>query len=386
MQTLYAIFAASWHILLDAAPFMLFGFFIAGLMRAFVPSSLVARHFGKGGGGSVIKAAVLGAPLPLCSCSVLPAAAGLRNQGASKGATTSFLVATPETGVDSIAASYALLDPVMTVLRPLAAVFTAILAGLGVNLLDREKNATSLPTAANLQPTTTANLHPPMQQNCNSSCSKDSTSQGQDAPQGFRQRLFGGVAHAFGDLLADIGGWFLLGVLVAGVITALLPDGSLATWLGGGPWPMIAALVVAVPLYVCATASTPLAAALVLKGLSPGAALVFLLAGPATNAATLTVVGRLLGRRAAAVYVMSIVVASLGLGVLTNWIYDSFGLSTTGWLAGGVQETLGPVAWISAMALLVMIPVSTWRMRRKHAKGKESTSQSCCTESNCCES
>lgn len=139
MEILSSILAASWQIMLDASPFMLFGFLIAGLMRSFVPSSLVARHLGNGGTGSVLKAAVLGAPLPLCSCSVLPAAAGLRQQGASKGATTSFLVATPETGVDSISASYALLDPFMTVMRPIAAVFTAVLAGLGVNLLDNDK-------------------------------------------------------------------------------------------------------------------------------------------------------------------------------------------------------------------------------------------------------
>jgi len=147
---------------------------------------------------------------------------------------------------------------------------------------------------------------------------------------------------------------------------------------------MLLALAVAIPLYVCATASTPLAAALVLKGLSPGAALVFLLAGPATNAATLTVVARLLGRRAAAAYLASIVVASLGLGLLANWIYSSFGLSTAGWMAGGVQETLGPLAWISAVALLVMIPVSIWRMRRKHAKGSETSTRSCSSHSNCC--
>lgn len=376
LDGLLDIFRASWHILLDASPFMLFGFLVAGLMRAFVPSSLVARHLGRGSSG-VFKAAVLGAPLPLCSCSVLPAAAGLRNQGASKGATTSFLVATPETGVDSIAASYALLDPVMTILRPLAAVFTAIMAGLGVNLLDRGKAETQDQVLE--------------QQQASAACSSGCCSQNAPlARQTIRQRFFGGVSHAFGELLADIGGWFLAGVVVAGIITALLPEDALGAWLGRGPWAMLAALAVAVPLYVCATASTPLAAALVLKGLSPGAALVFLLAGPATNAATLTVVGKLLGRRAAAAYLGSIVLASLGLGLLTDWIYHHYSLSTSGWLAGGLQEQLGPLAYVAAVALLLLIPLSIWRTRREHArnsrKADDNQAQPCSTKGNCCES
>jgi len=374
VNLLISVFESSWHIMLDAAPFMLFGFLVAGLMRAFVPSSLVARHLGKGP-GSVFKAAVLGAPLPLCSCSVLPAAAGLRQQGASKGATTSFLVATPETGVDSIAASYAMLDPFMTVLRPFAAVFTAVLAGIGVNILDREKQ-TAQPDS---QPAAQAAA-------CSAGCGCSEAPPAGGAQPGFGTKLKGGVSHAFGEMLADIGGWFLAGVLLAGVITALLPDDALGSWLGSGPWPMLAALVVAVPLYVCATATTPLAAALVLKGLSPGAALVLLLAGPATNAATLTVVTKLLGRRAAGAYLASIVVAALGLGALTNWIYTGFGLSTAGWLAGGLQETLGPLSTISAVALLLLIPLAMWRSRSKHGTGTHShdTGAAATKHGSCC--
>lgn len=201
------------------------------------------------------------------------------------------------------------------------------------------------------------------------------------------KKLLGGVSHAFGDLLADIGGWFLIGVLVAGAITALLPDQALGNWLGSGPWPMLAALAVAIPLYVCATASTPLAAAMVLKGLSPGAALVFLLAGPATNAATLTVVTRLLGRRAAAAYLGSIAIASLGLGLITDWIYLSFDLNTAGWLAGGLQEHLGPLSTFSAVALLLMIPLAIWRSRTSHAKegAAHHKDPAVSSKANCCE-
>lgn len=359
MDIFTAILTAMWDILRDAAPFMIFGFAIAGLMRAFVPADLVARHLGRGGARSVIKAAVLGAPLPLCSCSVLPAAAGLREQGASKGAAASFLIATPETGVDSIAASYALLDPFMTVTRPIAAVTTAVLAGLGIDRFDKEQPNAHTPErgAAAPQQTTTC-----------SCCSCHGAHADHPEPKAsVSARAFHGLRHAFSEMLADIGGWFLAGVALAGVITVLLPDNALETWLGGGPWPMLTALVVAVPLYVCATASTPLAAALVLKGLSPGAALVFLLAGPATNAATLTVVAKMLGRRAAVIYVGSIVLTALVMGVLTDAIYRGFGLSTAGWLSGGAQGGLTIVGNSSAVLLLLGIGLAIWGKRRTTA-------------------
>jgi len=137
-QLLSDILLQCWQILLEAAPFMLFGFFAAGLLKALVPDDLVARHLGGNGSGSVIKASLFGIPLPLCSCGVIPAAVGLRKQGASKGATASFLISVPETGVDSVAITWALLDPLMTLLRPLAALCTAILAGLWINRLPQQ--------------------------------------------------------------------------------------------------------------------------------------------------------------------------------------------------------------------------------------------------------
>lgn len=362
MQLLLNILASCWEIMLDASPFMLFGFVMAGLLQAFVPRSIVTRYIGKPGPASVFKAAILGAPLPLCSCSVLPAAAGIRDQGASKGATMSFLISTPETGVDSIAVSWALLDPVMTVLRPVAAIITAAMAGLGVDILDRKEERKSLITPP-------PKLEPLQQESgcgCAGGCCGGATAENGEK-KSILQRAAGGLYYAFTDLLGDIGAWFLLGVVIAGIITALLPSGSLADWLGTGAWPMLAALAVAVPLYVCATASTPLAAALVLKGLSPGAALIFLLAGPATNMATITVVAKLLGKRAAVIYVGCIVVASLALGALTNLLYTNMGLSTAGWLAEGESEVFGVVAIASAIVLLALIPWAWWKEHRAHA-------------------
>lgn len=142
------IIMESWHILQDSAPYVLFGFFVAGLLKAFLPDDFAARHLGNGSTSNVIKASLLGMPLPLCSCGVVPAAAGLRNQGASKGSTSAFLISTPETGVDSIAVTYALLDPVMTIFRPLSAFVTATATGIMINGLDKKDEKPSLSSAA----------------------------------------------------------------------------------------------------------------------------------------------------------------------------------------------------------------------------------------------
>lgn len=378
------ILLQSWNILVESAPFMLFGFLAAGLLKAFVPTALVARHLSshKGGVGHIFKAAVIGAPLPLCSCSVLPAAAGLKDQGASRGATTAFLVATPETGVDSIAVSYALLDPFMTVLRPVAAIFTAVLAGIGVERFSRqEQNVVhelpgAFPKTIETKAAQACGCAPG---GCAAQPGLEPKARPADQPSASAfVRARQGIAYAFGDILGDIGLWFLLGVLLAGAIGVLLPAGVLETWLGG-PWAMFAALVVAVPLYVCATASTPLAAALVLKGLSPGAALVFLLAGPATNAATITVVAKVLGRRAAGLYVAAIALCALVLGFATDWLYRFFDLSTAGWMAESSEH--GAAVWevFCAVLLLGLVARAAWLQRRKlvHRRGAGAAAQGC---------
>jgi hypothetical protein len=351
-----AMAAASWDILLESAPWVLLGFLMAGLLKALLPPGFVARHLGRGRVGPVVKAAVFGVPLPLCSCGVVPAAAGLREQGASKGATASFLIATPETGVDSMAITYALLDPLMTLLRPLSAFVTAVLAGFGVDAWGADKNkAPAPPQVAPVQPEQAA---PADAGGCGCSAggccgSETSPAPGPREPAGVRVKK--GLSYAFGELLGDIGGWLLIGVLVAGAIAAWVPDGVLEAHLGGGIAPMLLMLVVGVPLYVCATASTPIAAALALKGLSPGAALVFLLAGPATNVASLLVVQRLLGRRATVVYLAAIAVSSLGLGLAANALYGALGLDVGAWVEGGASELPEPLAVASAVLLLLLI-------------------------------
>jgi uncharacterized membrane protein YraQ (UPF0718 family) len=340
---------ACWDILVDSSFWMLFGFFMAGLLRAFVPSDLVARHLGKNQSGNIFKAALFGVPLPLCSCGVIPAAAGLRRQGAGKGATASFLISTPETGVDSMAVSWALLDPLMTVLRPLSAFLTAMVTGFFIDAADKDSTQEP-PTSQTLAPLGAA-------QGCASGC----CSCRGEAPSLWK-RFLDGQRFAFDDLLADIAPWFGLGILLAGIITLYLPDDLGQTLPGGGFTSMLAMLLVALPMYVCATASTPIAAALAMKGFSPGALLVFLLAGPATNAATMVMVGRLLGKKSAFIYVGSIIVVTLVCAVAADALYLWLGYEVHGWLDNAGAEEGGLLAVLAAIVMLAMLARSVLQL------------------------
>lgn len=349
MNFLSQSLAASWDLLLDSAVYVLFGMLVAGLLKAFLSPQAVARHLGSGRFWPVVKAALLGVPIPLCSCGVLPAAASLRSQGANRGAVTSFLISTPESGVDSIAITYALMDPVMTVARPVAAMATGVVAGVLENLGGRRGQV--------------EDLKPDL------SCPLDGCCDGVDCDPAVHahhhrpsEKLGFGLRYAFGELWADLAGWFLLGILLAGAITALVPESFFSRYLGGGITSMLAMLAVGIPLYMCATSSTPIAAALVLKGLSPGAALVFLLAGPATNVVSLTVLSRVLGKRATAIYLASIAVCAVIFGLALDQVYAAWGLSAQA-VAGQAAELLpGWLRWGGALALLGMSVGPLWRM------------------------
>lgn len=371
MGMLFEIFLASWHVLEESAPYVLLGFFVAGLLKAFVSDSFMARHLGGPSFGSVVKAAVIGVPLPLCSCGVLPAALGLRRQGASKGATTAFMISTPETGVDSMAVTYALIDPIMTVVRPVAAMVTAVAAGVLVNLFPErgEGEAEARPSETQVATQAVAPTAPeggiePRPLDIPQAPAADCGCHGCGAEPrhvGLGARFASGMRHAFGEMLADIGKWLMVGVVVAGAIAVAIPDDMLSEYVGTGFPSYLIMLVVALPLYVCATASTPIAASLLLKGLSPGAALVFLLAGPATNGATITVMLKTLGRRAAGLYVASIVGCSLALAWLVDRLYVALGLDIRA-VVMQVGETLPEwVGVASAVALLLLVGRSMLR-------------------------
>jgi len=350
IELLGKIVAESWHVLVEASPYLLFGFFVAGLLKGFVSDAYMAKHLGKKSVGSVFKAAIIGVPLPLCSCGVLPTALGLRRQGASKGATTAFMISTPETGVDSMAVTYALIDPIMTVVRPIAASITALVAGVLVNAFPEKDEP--LPMAA-------------VTDSCGAgSCCSSGSCSGEPG-RGVMDKFLYGMDFAFGEMIADIGRWLLIGVVVAGIISAAIPPEFLADYVGTGLLSYLVMLAVALPLYVCATASTPIAASLLLKGLSPGAALVFLLAGPATNGATITVMLKTMGKRAAGMYVLAIILCSLVLAGVVDMLYASLGLDIKA-VVSEVDELIPH--WVGNIGAVVTLALVGWSLVKPHKR------------------
>ncbi len=276
----------------------------------------------------------------------------LRKQGANKGAVTAFLISTPESGVDSIAITYALLDPVMTVVRPLAAFFTAAVAGIAENFISGD--------------TDDREIQPDL------SCPVDGCCDGIDCDpevhrrhHGFGEKIFGGIRYAFTGFWDDLAVYFFVGILLAGLITVLAPESFFTAYMGGGIMAMLIMLAAGIPLYVCATASTPIAAALILKGVSPGAALVFLLVGPATNMAALTVLIGIMGKRSTAVYLAAIAVCAVIFGLAVDEIYVFFGLSAQA-AAGYARETIPH--WMGAAGAVILVAISLpafWRVTKK---------------------
>jgi uncharacterized membrane protein YraQ (UPF0718 family) len=329
---------------MESAPWLLLGLLVAGLMKAFVPEDFLSKHLGKPGFLSTVKAALLGAPLPLCSCGVIPAAIGLRRSGASKASTTAFLISTPETGVDSISISYALLGPFMAVIRPIAAITSAITAGV---LVGHDEEPVTKNSEASLEDSCCANK--PV--NSNVSHSKVS----------FFRKIYLGLHFTFIDLVKDISLWLLLGLCFAALIKTYIPNEFLAQW-GDGLFAFIVMAVIGVPMYICATASTPIAAGLLFSGVSPGAVLVFMLVGPATNIATVGLVKNELGGRALAAYLGSVVGVGFAFGYLTNYLAEAWQLdfSTQTQLP---HNMIDPSLASAASMLLALLMVNAIRLK-----------------------
>jgi uncharacterized membrane protein YraQ (UPF0718 family) len=273
---------------------------------------------------------------------VLPAAVTLQKQGANKGAVTSFMISTPESGIDSMAITYALLDPIMTVARPVVAFFTAAVAGVAENLLEKSGSDTQ--------------VHPDL------TCPVDQCCDGINCrPEDHKRhhslvdKLKAGVRYAFTDFWNDLAGWFFIGLLAAGLIAVLIPGEMVKTYLGSGLPAMLFMLAVGIPLYICATASTPIAAALILKGVSPGAALVFLLAGPATNVAALTVMAGIIGKRATAIYLVAIAVSTVVFGLILDQVYSALGISAQAVVSGTATNL---PEWIEVAGALTLVLLS----------------------------
>lgn len=273
------------------APYLLFGFACAGLLHSLLPEEKILRHLTGRKMGAFIKATLLGIPLPLCSCGVIPVAAHLRKMGASKGPVLAFIAATPTTGVDSIAATYSLMGGAFTLIRTAADMTAGLLAGFLVNIIDPDPDPEVVPSPSETLPRVPGKL----------------------------SVVARALEYGFVELVSFTAKWLVIGIVLGGVITTAVPTGWIEAHLSNPILAYLAVVAVAVPMYVCATGSIPIATALVMKGLSPGAGLVFLVAGPATNTATIAFVGGRLGRRSLFIYLGSIVATAVLFGAGLDW-------------------------------------------------------------------
>lgn len=327
------------NLLNEMSPYLLFGFFIAGVLHEFVPRRIYADKLSGNNFRSVFWATMFGIPLPLCSCGVIPTAASLRREGASKGATVSFLISTPQTGVDSILATASLLGIPFAVIRPLVALVTALAGGWAVNRW------------------------------CGDDAAESNAPKHDEKKKGFWQKCIGTLRYGFIEMLQDIGKWIVIGLIIAAIITVAVPEGFFSQFSGYPILSMLIVLAFAVPMYLCATGSIPIAAALILKGLSPGAALVLLMAGPATNMAAILVINKLLGRKTLIVYLLTVIAGAMGFGLLIDYALPAE------WFTGAIKLHgegcchAGEAPWwqtASSIIFIVLLAVAyILKLRRK---------------------
>jgi uncharacterized membrane protein YraQ (UPF0718 family)/copper chaperone CopZ len=319
------------------------------MLKVYFPQKHIDKFLGKPDFKSSVNASLLGIPMPLCSCGVIPTGISFFKNGASKGATNSFLISTPQTGVDSIFATYSMLGWPFALLRPIVAFVTGVVGGALTNWLIKEKPVKPTSPFAGFKIDTgkvTGTVNFP-----DDSCGPNGTKIDDN-----RHSLVRAADYAFVELLQDIAKWLILGFFVAALISVALPDDFFSLFKGLGIIEILVVLAASVPIYVCATGSIPIAAVLLMKGVSPGAALVFLMAGPATNVATITVLWKTMGRKSLVIYLSTIVIGAIVFGLLTNWLIP------TEWILSKVMHIHGDGSdhemlpgWLQLSSALLLI-------------------------------
>ncbi|MFH1616824.1 MAG: SO_0444 family Cu/Zn efflux transporter [Planctomycetota bacterium] len=336
MEFILSILTDFWKTVSEMAPYLLFGFAAAGLISVFISPAFVEKHLGGKGPWPLIKASLFGIPLPLCSCGVIPVAMSLRKHGASKGATISFLLSTPQTGIDSLFVTLSLLGPIFAIFRPIITFITGLVGGAAIEIFE---NPSSERHGSSPQ--------------CEKACCNHNN----------KQNIFIRAAkYGFVTLPRDIAEAMFIGLIIAAAISSIIPPDYFAPVLGGGIFAMIVMMIVGIPVYVCATASVPIAAALIAKGVSPGVALVFLMTGPATNAAGIATIWKVLGHKTAIVYLITVAACAL----LAGLALDAFALTTNRQIVSHIHWMLPPILkHISAFVLLTVLAVASFEPKPK---------------------
>ncbi|MCM8829691.1 MAG: SO_0444 family Cu/Zn efflux transporter [Candidatus Omnitrophica bacterium] len=328
------------HLFNEMSPYLLFGFLIAGILKILIPKERIYYHLSPSSFLSIFKATLIGVPLPLCSCSVIPVATHIKKQGASDGATVSFLISTPTTGVDSILATYSLLGWVFAIIRPVCAVFSGLFAGTIVNKFSNKKKIYESKNnyACNI-------------------CEKEEIH-----THSIYEKVKGTFRYGFVELVEDTGKWILLGIIIGGIISTFAPEDIISKYLGSQSYSYPLMLLIGIPLYVCATGSIPIAASLIAKGMSPGAGLIFLFTGPATNSATLMFVLGKLGKRNFFIYLLSIILWAVVFGLVIDylWIFQSGGM-----IHIHQSKLLPPLLKIISSILLLTLILRTFHIKKK---------------------
>ncbi len=355
-----------WSLTTEMAPWLLLGLIFAGLLKVYFPQKHIDKYLGKSNFKSALNASLLGIPMPLCSCGVIPTGISFYKNGASKGASNSFLISTPQTGVDSIFATYSMLGWPFAVLRPVVAFVTGVVGGVLTNWLIKEKPA--IPKAASPFLDFKLDTGSKVEPTC------DDESCGCETPEiDNRHSIVRAANYAFIELLQDIAKWLTMGFLLAALIAVVLPNDFFSMFKGYGAIEILVVLAASIPIYICATGSIPIAAVLLIKGVSPGAALVFLMAGPATNLATMTVLGKTMGRKSLTIYLGTIIGGAVIFGLLTNWLIP------TDWILSKVMHIHGDgeghkmlplwLELVSAFILITSIPAGY--IIQKYQKSKK---------------
>lgn len=325
----------SYLLLNEMSLYLLFGFTVAGILHVFISSDIIVKNLNKNEFASVFKAALFGIPLPLCSCAVIPAAVSIKKAGAGRGAMLSFLISTPATGVDSILVTYSLLGVFFAFFRVIFSFATAMFAGILADLMVTEPIVNNVETKA-------------------ACCCKNGT----------QENIFMKIIKHIFTITEDTWKSIFLGVIAGGIVSYLVPAEWVVKVSDNSLISMLLMCVVSVPLYICASSSVPVAAVLIMKGLSPGAAFVFLLAGPATNTATISVVANQLGVKTLFLYLFSIVFCSIGSGLIINYIFKIFDIAFTANVEKHMEHANNLWGTIGSILLLLLV-VSTVIYKRK---------------------